>query len=269
MFYINNNSPLIKHQHSHDYYELYFFISGHTSYSVEKQVHEFKKGDFIIIPPNIKHHPVLDSSLTPYTGYVIFITPDFLNNLCEMEEKIAYLFQYVSENNQYIFHTPSPTWHGILSAFQTVNNEFRSDKYCHEFAAYIAVINLLINLTRTIYYLTNEDERNNPNEELITAIKNYIDVNYFNEISLDETSQIFFIGSSTLSRLFKEKVGLSFHKYVIQQRLNAAKNDILANKAVSIVYQDNGFKDYSNFYKAFKKEFGVSPTKYYEQTKNS
>lgn len=269
IIYIDNDTPLINRIHIHNYYELYFFISGQTRYLIDGVEYAFKKGDFIIIPPNVPHRSILDTSPTPYTGYAIFITLPFLQNLAEMEEKIAYPFRYALDNKQYIFHTPLPTWHGILSAFQMIDKEFHNDKYCHHFAAYTSTVNLIILLSRTVYYLTNKDEAVKPNEELLMNIKNYLDVNYFIEISLEETAQKFFIGSSTLSHLFKEQMGIPFYQYVLQLRLEAAKNDILANKPASKVYRENGFKDYSNFYKAFKKRYGVSPTKYYDVVKHS
>lgn len=269
MVYINNNTPLINHLHTHDYYELYFFVSGKTLYYIDGKEYEFKKGDFVIIPPNVPHQSILDASPTPYTGYAIFITLPFLQNLAEMEEKIAYPFRYALDNKQYIFHTPLPTWHGILSAFQMIDKEFHNDKYCHQFAAYISTVNLIILLSRTVYYLTNKEVDIKPNEVLMMNIKNYLDVNYFNELTLEGTAQKFFIGSSTLSHLFKEQIGVSFYQYVIQLRLEAAKNDILAHKPASKVYRVNGFKDYSNFYKAFKKRYGVAPTKYYEEIRQS
>ena len=48
----------------------------------------------------------------------------------------------------------------------------------------------------------------------------------------------------------------------MKKRLIVCKEAILNNHSISKEYQMFGFKDYSSFYRAFKKEFGISPKEY-------
>ena len=48
----------------------------------------------------------------------------------------------------------------------------------------------------------------------------------------------------------------------MKKRLAACQDAILSNISISKAYVMFGFKDYSNFYRAFKKEFGISPKEY-------
>ena len=43
--------------HQHDFYEIYFFISGSVEYSVEGKIYEMKKGDILLINPLELHQP--------------------------------------------------------------------------------------------------------------------------------------------------------------------------------------------------------------------
>lgn len=60
-------------------------------------------------------------------------------------------------------------------------------------------------------------------------------------------------------------MGIPLHQYILKKRLHASKNAILSDQPISHVYLQYGFKDYTSFFRAFKKEYGVSPKEYREQ----
>ena len=49
------------------------------------------------------------------------------------------------------------------------------------------------------------------------------------------------------------------HQYLTKKRLSACRDAIVLGERISEVYTANGFKDYTGFFKAFKKEYGISP----------
>ena len=55
---------------------------------------------------------------------------------------------------------------------------------------------------------------------------------------------------------------VSFYQYVTQRRLIAAKSMVSQEPNLNILSEKVGFSDYSAFYRAFKKEFGISPREY-------
>ena len=60
----------------------------------------------------------------------------------------------------------------------------------------------------------------------------------------------------------KQKLGISFYRYVTQRRLIEAKTLIEKEIALEDVALQVGFEDYSGFYRAVKKEYGISPRQY-------
>ena len=70
---------------------------------------------------------------------------------------------------------------------------------------------------------------------------------------------IFFVNKYHLSHEFNRLVGTSIYRYVIQKRLVIAKQMLSDGLPPTDVYQHCGFGDYSNFYRAFKAEYGISP----------
>ena len=67
---------------------------------------------------------------------------------------------------------------------------------------------------------------------------------------------------------FKDHIGMSVHQYVQKKRLEACREAIRNNMKISEAYLLFGFKDYSGFYKAFRKEYGMSPKEWQETVMN-
>ena len=88
---------------------------------------------------------------------------------------------------------------------------------------------------------------------------NYINDHYHEELSLDLLASRFFVNKYHLSHEFNRLVGTSIYRYVIQKRLVIAKQMLSDGLPPTDVYQHCGFGDYSNFYRAFKAEYGISP----------
>jgi AraC-like DNA-binding protein len=59
-------------------------------------------------------------------------------------------------------------------------------------------------------------------------------------------------------------MGMSVHQYLLKKRLYACKNSILAGEPLHSVAATYGFQDYTSFFRAFKKEFGIGPKEYKE-----
>lgn len=91
----------------------------------------------------------------------------------------------------------------------------------------------------------------------------YIDQHFRESIDQKELASRFGTTAFRFSRLFKEVNGLRFMDYVLNKRMECAK-DLLDNSQMSIIsigYQV-GFMDPSYFARAFKQVAGCSPSKY-------
>ncbi len=94
-------------------------------------------------------------------------------------------------------------------------------------------------------------------------IMDFMECNYMHDFSLEEIANFTGRSVATFKRDFSKIHSISPHKWLIRKRLEEAKKLINEkNKAVSDVYITVGFKNLSHFSTAFKKEFGIAPTKY-------
>lgn len=94
-------------------------------------------------------------------------------------------------------------------------------------------------------------------------ILDFMNNNYMYDLSMAEIASFTGRSLSTFKRDFKKISDLSPEKWLIQKRLREAKKMLQdKEKSVTDVFMDVGFKNFSHFSNAFKKQYGVPPNFY-------
>lgn len=98
---------------------------------------------------------------------------------------------------------------------------------------------------------------------LIETAKEYIQVNYSKDISLDDVSRTVNISPYYFSKIFKEDTGEGFVEYLTRIRIDKAK-ELLTTTEYSMkeICSMVGYADPNYFSRSFKKNVGVTPTEY-------
>ncbi len=95
---------------------------------------------------------------------------------------------------------------------------------------------------------------------MIEALDTYIMENCAEEISNTEIGAIFGYHPFYVSRVLKEKKGITLRQYIIGYRLKAAKRMLeLTKKSIAEIAEETGFTDASYFTKTFRQSFGMTP----------
>ena len=99
--------------------------------------------------------------------------------------------------------------------------------------------------------------------ELVTHIKTYIQQNLRWKISLQNIADHVFFSVPHIEKLFKAETGVSIIHYLIQQRVQIAKNLLMDNTIpIKEVALNSGFPDCNFFSRTFAKYVGCSPSEY-------
>lgn len=122
----------------------------------------------------------------------------------------------------------------------------------------------LLAIIHEICSVSGMNKGTSKNSNMIHDIMEYIDRSYQYEISLNELAvNKYFVNPSYLSRLFKERVGQTFSRYVMEVRLKKAV-ELLENSVLRVndIAAAVGYNDASNFIQVFKRQYGLTPEEY-------
>ena len=245
--------------HSHTFYEvLYCRNTCDVEYLVGADRYRLQRGDIVLVPPGISHRPLLPENMAePYKRYVLWISPEFVQ--MASSQFPADKLEIRKDTN--LIRTAGTPWEFLGEGFRAGVQE--TEKALPGWEA--AVLgNTLILLTQIRRALLDSGVKPLVAEqpELLDRVMAYVEENLQQKITLSDTARHFYVSESTISQLFRKKMGVSFYRCVTQRRLIAAKTLIGENVPMEAVSERTGFADYSSFYRAFKQEYGISPRQY-------
>nr|WP_321293113.1 response regulator [uncultured Trichococcus sp.] len=103
-------------------------------------------------------------------------------------------------------------------------------------------------------------------QDIIANVKDYLDIHFADAITLDFLSDIFYINSSYLSTLFKEKTGMKYVDYLNGLRIDAAKTLLqTTDRRAATISRLVGYDNEKYFYRVFKKFTDLTPEQYRKQ----
>ncbi|MBR2466531.1 MAG: helix-turn-helix domain-containing protein [Clostridia bacterium] len=104
---------------------------------------------------------------------------------------------------------------------------------------------------------------------MVESLDNYIRENYAEDISNTELGAIFGYHPFYISKVLKDKKGITLKQYIIKYKLGAARA-MLENtpKTINEIAEETGFTDASYFTKTFKSAFGETPKEYRNRFKD-
>ena len=250
--------------HSHPYYEVYFFLNRDVTYDVDGNQYDLQYGDYLLIPPGTKHHPIFHSTDKNYQRFVLWISRSYYESMCTWSEDFSYSFRYAEEKKSYRFRTDFITFQSIQGRLLDLLEELHGNRAFHKLNAELLVLSFLLQINRITYDMLHQVPVAYENV-LYLNLCDYINNHLSEDLSLDKLASFFYSSKYHISHVFKDNMGISIHQYIIKKRLHASKNGILSGIPFTELYHQYGFSDYTSFYRAFKKEFGLSPKEFREQ----
>lgn len=261
MHYLNKDFKTVN-LHSHDFYELYFFISGNASYIIENGHYRLKSGDILLISPNNLHQLDINDTLETYERIVLWLNPRYVARLSSQNTNLALCFDLCNQGKNFLIRDNTLSEEIKFALFSLYN---RPDDFGKDIFAEIQIKNILLKLC---LYLSDEKKEKTKNlytkktNPMISKVIEFIDNNLEKPLTLENIAEVAIVNKFYLSRLFKEETNTTLHQYILKKRLVLAKKLLEQNYPVIELYLKCGFNDYSHFFRAFKNEFGITPKKY-------
>ncbi len=252
----------------HDFWEIVYVDSGELNLQGGKKCYHAKQGDIIFHRPNEYHNIQCDGT----HAASIFIISFECNSPC---------MRFFHEKHMGIPHELDSLLRNLmtectcsfqLSSFPLQYNESPPIGSMQLVRNYLECF--LIRLIRSEEKKKNQSifftSQDNLNDKLATDIKDFLRKNLYNRITLQNLSEHFHFGVSTLCTAFRKNTGESIIHYFLQMKIKEAKK-LLSEKNLTITEISNllGFDNPLYFSRAFHKYTGSSPSNFRKKLKNS
>lgn len=246
--------------HYHDFNKIIIFISGGVTYLVEGKAYHLKPWDILFISSNEIHKAMIDPSI-PYERAIIWINPVFLENHSNACDLFT-CFRLINERDNNLLRLENHELKLTKSLLAKLEESCSNDEFGYAVLKNSILLHLLILLTRELLGSSgNRDLNDIVTDETVQKMLNFINEHIQGDLSVETLSSQFFLNRYHLMHKFKQQTGFSIHSYILQKRLIKA-DQLIRNGTPAIQASElSGFNDYSNFVRAYKKMFGMTPKK--------
>ena len=221
--------------HQHNYYELVYYVQGQGDTCVQGESYSFHESSFLLIPPGVAH-----DERHAKDGRVIclmFEAREILPTLCKSD--------------------PLLTVHRILGELLR-----ESGRQPYGYREMIAA-----KLTE-LWLLIRREERAGGEEKDLEYVINFLKENYSQRILLSDCAARLHLSYDYFQHKFRRQVGMSPRRFLLLQRLEAAKRLLREGRSCTAVAYDCGFSTSAQFSALFRREYGMTPLQYRQQQKS-
>lgn len=238
--------------HCHPYFEVYYFVKGRVSYLVEGKRYEPRPHSILLLAPGT-FHGVRVESKDDYERYALH----FYASLLSQSRSQLLLSPFSGENARRDIYFEGADGFEIESYLRSLMECASLEEPLRQQLISIRVEALLSQILR-MDRLRGASEAAVQNS-MVTRIVSYLNQNLGELITLDSLSERFFLSKNHLNYLFKQATGTTIKNYLIHKRVAAAHELILQGYPAAAASELCGFRDYSAFFKSYKKILGASP----------
>ena len=244
-----NDPSKYHHLHCHEEIEILYFLQGNGVVFCDMKEYPVKAGDIILV--NGKEiHKGCDIGNVCY--YCIQINKDFFNNIIGNE---CVIFQNHICDSQCAEYLELIIKESAKIGFKST--VFMKKTLCDFFWRLINenYIKNIIGDDKYKKYFKRLD--------VFNSIVEYIEKNYYKDLSVKSLAEHFFMSTSHFSHLFKNRSGKSAIEYINEIRISRAKLSLeIEEISISELAGRVGFNDINYFSRKFKEITGFTPMEY-------
>ncbi|WP_177186674.1 AraC family transcriptional regulator [Paenibacillus sp. CF384] len=257
--------------HTHDFVELVFVVEGSALHEMSGHTYQLVAGDVFVLEPNVYHSYTCSPDKETIVYNVLF-EASFLQREMEVLQQMPsfvnffYLVPFLRKTQSFVpYHSLQPSQKlQIQSHLQIIYDEFRQRREGYQLIIKTRWIECLVWLSRfhhenrkTLQPVAVSDK------EWMDSIVNFVELHYYQPLTLQQLSQLCGMSVSSFTAKFKETTGLSLldYKHAVQIRHAVNLLETTDNKVLNIAL-DVGFNDVSFFNRMFRKHTGQTPGEY-------
>lgn len=227
----------------HTYHEMLYIPEIEGKFITENGELTLTDGCLLLIPGESFHHLIIGDP-EKYTRFCINF-----EEICGLEEVTETCMQNIC-----VIKNPGDKIISLFSRIPEILSEKDDDKRILIHAVFSEI---LVYLKKVLNRRTEISPRST-DSAVYKALK-FINRNYCSPINLNIIAKAAGISQSSLSHIFKRDLNTSVYKYITDKRMTAAQRLLKSGLSPSAAAFECGYSDYTVFYRAYKKYYGISP----------
>ncbi|ELL4667469.1 AraC family transcriptional regulator [Vibrio fluvialis] len=242
-------------KHAHEEYSIGVTRKGRQDFFSGGAYHKSNVGNVMIFNPEQVHDGCAGERSA--LEYEMLYIPQ--QTLMDMMQSLGQITPDQARLKQSLFHDEQLR-HQVLNLSQMMRQPTLSA--LEEEAALLAIAQSIIRLGGGLLKAGHYHGRK---DTLLLRAKEYILSNLDQKLSVDDICLAANMSKFHFIRLFNEQFGMTPHQYVLNCRVNRAKQALEVGDKASDVAIDLGFADVSHLNRKFKRVFGITPHQYQRQ----
>jgi len=250
-------------EHKHDFVEIVYVLKGKSTQYIDGNEYYVRHGDTLIINYNQTHSAVN----SPDFQYVnILMKPEYISkSLVNSENAFSLLhlsefesFSKILDESKCKVTFTGQERNRIEEAIAILSEEIGQKNPGYELAVRSQFNLILIMIFRKMS-LKLDSTFDGVSDELLTYIRQHC----CEKLTLEYVSKLCAYNPSYFSRIFKERVGMTFTEYIKRARIEKAVALIETTTLnITDIGYNVGYSDKTKFFLHFKELKGTSPLKY-------
>lgn len=231
---------------------------------IEGKRYTFNDGDVVLLNTNELHYYSINEAPI-YERTTIYIKESILDNF-DCENKILFdAFYKRKKGTGNFIESEKVKKHGIDKLFKSILDYTQKGDSISEVLAVCKIIELLAELNNLMIPCEQIEMEYSSENPVIKEVLNFLNENFCEQLTVKDVAEKFYLSKFYLCRLFKENVGISLWDYVIMQRIMYFNELVKENISIEEACYKVGFRNYSNFFRLYKKYMNITPSEFKKQ----
>lgn len=246
--------------HSHDSYEIFLPVTGSFSFDVEAYRYTVERGSVLILPPTVPHRLIVQDSEPLEYLYAQF-SPNVMPDVEDLKATVEDLFHGDDEGGKSMRQLSKESFAFVYGALKRLCVSGTKEVYDQFFRILSPLLREILLYGTPVNGKQGGLATKNARKTALTdQMIDYISLHYADIQDLSFVEEVFHYSTVHVNSLFRARLGVSLWRYILHIRLDRACDMLVSGTRADEVALSCGFKDYSTFYRMFKKCYGITPT---------
>ena len=255
LFHLADNRHEEVPYHYHTFHKIILLLAGRADYAIEGERYSLSPGDFVLVGRGSIHRPIVARG-DFYERAILYISPEYLQKLSCPDGDLENCFLRSQEGFHYVYHVGAGD--RVRQLFALLEQSQREGGFGASLLCQALFVQLMVEVNRIS--LSGNTVSAASGDSKIVALLQYLNAHLTEGLTIDELAARFYISKYHMMRRFRDETGYTIHGYVTEKRLLLAQQLLEQGLPMGETALRCGYQEYSTFSRAYKKQFGRSPS---------